>query len=163
LRRSAGRMFTAQGSLCLHSGFTTPATTSVNAGSRIYPNLFQFRHPLSLADAECGSEKATLCDPTEVPPSPLGNAESGSLLNEHRRARRYLENRQVGPAPPFGVTRLGGPSHMIWSRNLFMFDRTRGAFHPQRSAPAFGELMSPAGFQFPGSVLGWLDTFLTAR
>jgi hypothetical protein len=52
---------------------------------------------------------------------------------------------------------------MIWSRNLFMFDRTRGAFHPRRSAPTFGELMSPAEFQFPGSALGLLDTFLTAK
>lgn len=68
--------------------------------SRIYPNLFQLRHPLSLVDTGRGSEKASTGDPTEVPPPPLEDVESGSLHILRRRAGRCLEDQRAGPAPP---------------------------------------------------------------
>jgi hypothetical protein len=103
LASSARRAFTAQGTLSLTA--LVPPRFDVRTPTRIYPNLFQPGHPLSLADACRRLDMTMTSDPSDPGArssemSPPVKDRRPRLMGEAARPTHRTEARLVlGPSP----------------------------------------------------------------
>jgi hypothetical protein len=152
LASSACRAFTAQGTLGLTA--LVPPRFDVRTPTRIYPNLLQPRHPLSLTAARRRLDMTMTGHPSD---SRCAKHRDGS---SHRRPSPSTCGRISSPDSPHrSAARLRAVSCRA-SRKNPTFDRTRGAFHLRDRRPLDSD-NQPSWRRSSPCRSGRIDTFIT--
>jgi hypothetical protein len=160
LRRGASRVFTAQGSIAPSRASQPPRRRPLRR-PRIYPNLFVLRHPLSLVDANRGSEKpwfATLRKSHRL----LSKAASlgPSTTSTVALADSGESTRRTRPTLRCDVP-CRAASHVLVAKPLRDQPHPRCLPPPENGPRVWGRMRS-FSFRLAGFRWGSLDTFVTA-